>query len=272
MQFISVSVNRKNDKIVSPAQTVIIDIAEIVGPIRTSPSGSYFSTKSQESARYQNKYVVNESLATIQAQSTKLILLRVTERNGFSVNNEMMIFDTEKVFEKIASAIDSSPLMPTNEFLYFETSNENYVSYKTTTSLASIFSQTQSSSTDIEDIDFACSDETTAIQSGDAKITLHAPYDFMLLDIFAGLTTPELGGDAANPFVVDVNKNGTSVLSTKISIEPAEETSLTAATQPVISTPSFTKGDKITVDVDQISDGTTPAATGLKVYMKVQRL
>lgn len=123
--------------------------------------------------------------------------------------------------------------------------------------------------TDYETISFACSDETTVIQSGNAKITFHAPYNFTLLSIFAGLTTPEPSGQ---DFLVDVNKNGASVLSTKISIEATEETSLTSASQPVISTSSFTKGDKITIDVDQIGDPFNAAATGLKVYMKVTRL
>lgn len=274
MQFISVSVNRKNDKVVSPAQEVLIDIAEIVGAIRTSPAGSYFSTRSQPSARFQNKYVVNESLSTIKSYSQKLIQLTIVERNGVSVNNEVMLFDADKVFEKITVAIDSNPLLPTNEFLYFETADDNYVSYKTTTTLASIFAQTSTSSIDVEDIDLACSDEVTAIDAGTNKITFHAPYDFTLLGIFAGLTTPDggsvdLGGGI---FTVDVNKNGTSVLSTKITIESPEYTSLTSGTQPVISTSSFTKGDKITIDVDTIGDDLSPTATGLKVYMKVQRL
>lgn len=120
-----------------------------------------------------------------------------------------------------------------------------------------------------QDIDVACSDEITPIAAGTAKLTMHTPFNFILLSVFAGLTTPDVAGD---DFIVDINKSGTSVLSTKIHIDPTEETSLTSSTQPVVSTQSFLKGDKITIDVDQIGDVLTPTATGLKVYMKVRRL
>lgn len=116
-----------------------------------------------------------------------------------------------------------------------------------------------------ESISFACSDEATALTTGTAKITLHAPFDFTLKSLFAGLTTAQASGSI---FTVDVNKNGATILSTKITIDNTETSSLTAATPPVISTTSFSKGDIITVDIDQVGNGT---ATGLKVYMEVIR-
>lgn len=68
-----------------------------------------------------------------------------------------------------------------------------------------------------------------------------------------------------NSMTVDVNKNGTTLMATtKIAIETGEKTSRTAATQPVLSTAFFDKGDILTVDIDAIQ---TTAAKGLTVFM-----
>lgn len=107
----------------------------------------------------------------------------------------------------------------------------------------------------------ACGDETTAITAGTAKTTFHMPCDFMLTEVFAGLTTPQTSGTA---FTVDINEAGTSVLSTKITVDNGEETSLTAATPPVISDAALAKGAKMTFDFDAVGDGT---AKGPKVYL-----
>lgn len=109
-------------------------------------------------------------------------------------------------------------------------------------------------------IPVACSDETTALTTGTAKVTFHSPYAMTLTEVFAGLTTAQASGSI---FTVNVKKNGTTIFSTKITIDNTEETSLTAVTPAVLSTTSIAKGDKITIDIDQIGDGT---AKGLKVY------
>lgn len=107
----------------------------------------------------------------------------------------------------------------------------------------------------------ACSDETTALTTGTAKVTFHMPFAFALTEVMAGLTTVQTSGST---FTVDVNEAGTSILTTKITIDNAEETSLTAAASPVLSDTLLAKGAKITVDIDQLGDGT---AKGLKVYL-----
>jgi hypothetical protein len=108
-------------------------------------------------------------------------------------------------------------------------------------------------------IQVACSDETTAITATTNKITFRAPQAMTVTAVRASLTTPQTSG---NIFTVDIHKNGTTILSTKITIDNGEETSVTAATQPVISVTSIADDDEITVDVDQIGDST---AKGLKV-------
>lgn len=117
-----------------------------------------------------------------------------------------------------------------------------------------------------ESLIVACSDETTPLTAGTAKVTWHVPYNFVVQEVFAGLTTAQTSGST---FMVDINEAGTSILTTKITIDNTEETSLTAATPPVISDQSLTKGAKMTVDIDQIGDGT---AKGLKIYIIGYRL
>lgn len=51
---------------------------------------------------------------------------------------------------------------------------------------------------------------------------------------------------------IDINKNGTSIFSTVLSIDATETSSLTAATAAVITTEDWAAGDILTVDIDQI--------------------
>jgi hypothetical protein len=108
----------------------------------------------------------------------------------------------------------------------------------------------------------ACSDETTALTAGTGKVTFRMPFAYTLTEVpRASLTTAQTSG---NIFTVDINEGGTSVLSTKITIDNGEKTSVTAATQPVVSDTSIANDAEITIDIDQIGDGT---AKGLKVTL-----
>lgn len=107
----------------------------------------------------------------------------------------------------------------------------------------------------------AASDETTALTAGTAKVTFRMPHAMTLTDIRASLTTAQASGSI---FTVDVNESGTTILSTKITIDNTEKTSTTAATAPVISDASLADDAEITVDIDQIG---ASGATGLKVYL-----
>lgn len=113
----------------------------------------------------------------------------------------------------------------------------------------------------IESAVIACSDETSALTTGTAKRTFRAPYAFSLVAVRASLTTAATGAD----FIVDVNVNGSSVLSTRIYIDAGEKTSYTAATAAVISSASVAIDSEITIDVDQV--GSTVAGAGLKVTL-----
>ena len=103
-------------------------------------------------------------------------------------------------------------------------------------------------------IQLACSDLTTAITSGTNKAYFRSPYAFTLTEVRASLFTAQTAGSI---FTVDINESGTSVLSTKLTIDNNEKTSVTAATPPVIGDSSIADDAEITIDVDQA--GTSPA-------------
>lgn len=110
-------------------------------------------------------------------------------------------------------------------------------------------------------IPIACSDETTALTTGAAKVTFRMPFGFTLSAIRASLTAAQTSGSL---MTVNVKENGTTILSTKITFDNTEKSTVTAATPPAISDASLADDSEITIDIDQIGDGT---AKGLKVYL-----
>jgi hypothetical protein len=111
------------------------------------------------------------------------------------------------------------------------------------------------------EIGVACSDETTALTTGTAKVTFRMPYAMTLTEVRASVTTAPVG----STLVVDINESGTTVLSTKLSIDASEKTSETAATAAVISDSALADDAEITIDIDQI--GSSTAGAGLKVWL-----
>lgn len=103
----------------------------------------------------------------------------------------------------------------------------------------------------------AVGDETTAITTGTAKVTFRAPAAFTVTDVRASLTTVSSSGVVT----VDINEGGTSILSTKLTIDAGEKTSETAATAEVISDTTLADDAEITIDIDTAGTG----AAGLKV-------
>lgn len=107
----------------------------------------------------------------------------------------------------------------------------------------------------------AASDETTALTTGTAKVTFRMPHAMTLTGVRASLSTAQASGSI---FTVDINEGGTSVLSTKLTIDNTEKTSTTAATAAVISDSALADDAEITIDIDQIGNG---SAKGLKVVL-----
>lgn len=111
----------------------------------------------------------------------------------------------------------------------------------------------------LESFIIPCSDETTAIAAGTNKVIFRMPYAFKVTEVRASLSTAQTSGSI---FTVDINESGTTIISTKLTIDNTEKTSKTAVTAPVISDADLADDAEVSIDVDQIGDGT---AKGLKV-------
>ena len=107
----------------------------------------------------------------------------------------------------------------------------------------------------------AASDESTALTTGTAKVTFRMPYAMTLSGVRCSLTTAQTSGSI---LTVDINEGGTTILSTKLTIDNTEKTSTTAATAAVISDVNLADDAEITIDIDQVGDGT---AKGLKITL-----
>lgn len=105
---------------------------------------------------------------------------------------------------------------------------------------------------------FALSDETTAITSGATKLTYYLPHAMTLTSVRACLTT-----SGSTITTVDINEGGSTILSTKLTIDANEFSSTQALNQPVISDASLADDAKITFDIDGAGTG----AAGLKVTL-----
>lgn len=114
----------------------------------------------------------------------------------------------------------------------------------------------------IETYCIAYSDETTAITATADKAEFQIPYAFTVTSVFGTLTTAQATG---NIFTVDIHESGTTILSTKLTIDNTEDTSATALAPAVISDASLAANAPLSIDVDQIGDGT---GTGGKVCLR----
>ena len=107
----------------------------------------------------------------------------------------------------------------------------------------------------------AASDESTALTTGTAKVTFRMPFGMTLTEVRASLVVAQGSGSI---FTVDINEAGSTILSTKLTIDNSEKTSTTAATPAVISDAALADDAEITIDIDQVGDGT---AKGLKIAL-----
>jgi hypothetical protein len=110
-----------------------------------------------------------------------------------------------------------------------------------------------------EVIAVAVSDEETALTTGTAKVTFRMPFAMTVTAVRASLTTASTSGTPT----FDINEGGSTILSTKLSIDANEKTSTTAATAAVISDTALADDAEITIDIDTAGTG----AKGAKVYL-----
>lgn len=106
----------------------------------------------------------------------------------------------------------------------------------------------------------ACSDLTTALTTGTTKAYFDIPAGFTVTEVKASVLTAQSSGSI---LTIDINESGTSILSTKLTIDNSETNSATAATAYVLSDTSIANNARISVDIDQV--GSTPV--GLIVWI-----
>ena len=107
----------------------------------------------------------------------------------------------------------------------------------------------------------AASDENTPLTTGTAKVTFRMPFAVTLTEVRASVTTAPTGAG----ITVDIDEDGSPILSTKITIDATEKSSKDAATPPVISDANLADDSEITIDIDGV--GSTEPGRGLKVYL-----
>ena len=111
----------------------------------------------------------------------------------------------------------------------------------------------------------ALGDETTAITTGTAKVTFRTPYTMTVTGVRASLTTASSSGIPT----FDINEGGSTILTTKLTIDANEKTSTTAVTAAVIggAGPVLADDAEITIDVDVAGLG----AAGAKITLLYTR-
>lgn len=113
-------------------------------------------------------------------------------------------------------------------------------------------------------IQAAMSDETTALTAGTGRLTLRVLRARAIIGVRANLKTASSSGVVT----VDINRNGASILSTPITIDANERTSVTAAVPAVLSATTLADDDELSFDIDTAGTG----AVGLKVTLDTEYL
>lgn len=116
----------------------------------------------------------------------------------------------------------------------------------------------------------ALSGETGDLEAGTAVSQYRIPYAMALTQLprISVTTAP-----AGSVLTVDINAGATSpatILSTKLTIDAGEKTSLTASTPAVLSSTTLADNDIITFDIDGV--GSSTAGVGLKLTLYGTRL
>lgn len=184
-----------------------------------------------------------------------------------SINGDLRVSDiyAEKIFGKDSSISINDKLKYTSSFNSFsglEIPDASYLNWKLDSSLSSVDSSINYIlNTKIDTVSIAVSDEFTNLEASTGLATFRMPFAMELTNIKASVTTAPTGSN----LIVDVNQDGSTLLSTKLSIDSSENTSVTAATPVVIGDSSLGYDSEITIDIDQV--GSTIPGTGLKVYL-----
>lgn len=109
------------------------------------------------------------------------------------------------------------------------------------------------------------SDLITNLTTGTTKAYFRMPFTATVDAVSASVVEAQTAGSL---LTFDINENGTTILSTKITIDNTEKTSVTAVTQPVISDATLSYNSEITFDIDQVG---TAGAKGAVITLSLIR-
>lgn len=108
---------------------------------------------------------------------------------------------------------------------------------------------------------YACSDETTAITAATGKLSFRMPFAMRFTGVRVDMNAPPSGSS----FILDLNQSGSTVFSTRPSIDSMETSTLTAAAPAIISGGFLADGAPMTVDFDQV--GAVSPGCGVKLSL-----
>lgn len=110
------------------------------------------------------------------------------------------------------------------------------------------------------------SDLITNLTIGTTKAYFRMPFAATIDLVSASVLEAQTAGSI---ITFDINEGGTSILSTKLTIDNNVKTSITATTPPVISDTSLAYDSEITFDIDQIG---TAGAKGAVITLSLTRV
>lgn len=220
-------------------------------------TGATFRVRSTSS--FTNLFVVDPDGDVTVART---LTLGVDDAYGAGWNGSLEVPTKNAVYDKIETLVahvDDTTDAHDASAISVADSGGNFTATEVEAALAELATGKVPKATFPVVIGVALSDETTAITTGTAKVTIRAPFAFTLTAVRASLATASSSGTPT----VDINESGTTVLSTKLTIDANEKTSTTAATSAVISDSAIADDAEITFDIDTAGTG----AKGLKVWL-----
>lgn len=110
-------------------------------------------------------------------------------------------------------------------------------------------------------IGIACSDTTSDLTTGE-KVAFDMPFSMKILRVYATVTTAPVG----SALTIDVEDEGVSILNAVLSIAASANNAETSTFAASATNYTVTKGDLVSIDVDQI--GSTTAGAGLIVFLE----
>jgi hypothetical protein len=111
----------------------------------------------------------------------------------------------------------------------------------------------------------ALSAATGDIATGTDVYSIRMPYAATLTGVKLSIGTAPVGSTV----IVDINEAGTTILSTKLSIDASETTSATAATAAVISDAALADDAIISFDIDQVGSSTAGARLLITLSLRI---